>query len=57
MIEVPEEEMQPKIEETVVQEKRSRGARIALLAAAIGVLLVSVFLLVRLIVSVYYLLF
>ncbi|MBQ0095601.1 MAG: hypothetical protein KBT49_07455 [Bacteroidetes bacterium] len=57
MIEVPEEEMQPKIEETVVQEKRSRGARIALLAAAIAVLLVSVFLLVRLIVSVYYLLF
>lgn len=57
MAEVPEEEQQPVIEETVVEEKRSKGARAALLAAAVAALLAAVWLLVRLVLSIYYLFF
>ena len=56
-IEVPEGELQPKEEETVVEVKRSREARIALLAAGLVVAAAGVTFLVLTVLKLYYLFF
>lgn len=56
-VEVPEEELQPKEEETVVEVKRSREARMALLAAGLIVAAAGLAFLVLTILKLYYLFF
>ena len=56
-IEVPEDELQPKEEETVIEEKRSKGARIMLLTAGIAVAAVGAVSFVLAILKLYYLFF
>ncbi len=56
-VEVPEEELQPKEEETVVEVKRSREARMALLAAGLIVAAAGVAFLVQTYLKLYYLFF
>ena len=56
-IEVPEEELQPKEIETVIEEKRSKGARIALLAAGIVIAAAGTVFFVLAVLKLYYLFF
>lgn len=56
-VEVSEEDMQPKEEETVVEEKRSRGARMLLLAAGITIAVAGAVFIVLTLLKVYYLFF
>ena len=56
-IEVTEDELQPKEEETVIEEKRSKGARIMLLTAGIAVAAVGAVSFVLAILKLYYLFF
>lgn len=56
-IEVPEDELKPKEEETVIEEKRSKGARIMLLAAGIAVAAVGTVAFVLAVLKLYYLFF
>ena len=56
-IEVPEDELKPKEEETVIEEKRSKGARIMLLAAGIAVAAVGAVAFVLAVLKLYYLFF
>lgn len=56
-IEVPEEELQPKEIETVIEEKRSKGARIALLAAGIVIAVAGTVFFVLAVLKLYYLFF
>lgn len=56
-VDVPESELQSRIEETVVEEKRSKGARMAILVTAVVVSASAVVLLVMAIMNLYYLLF
>ena len=56
-IEVPEDELQPKEEETVIEEKRSKGARIMLLTAGIAVAAVGAVSFVLAVLKLYYLFF
>ena len=54
-IEVPADELQPKEEETIVEEKRSKGARIMLFVAGTVVAVAAIVLLVFAILKLYYL--
>ena len=56
-IEVSPEELQPKEEETVIEEKRSKGARMALLAAGIAVAAAGTAFFVLAVLKLYYLFF
>ena len=56
-IEVSPEELQPKEEETVIEEKRSKGARIALLSAGVVVAVAGTALLILGVLKLYYLFF
>ena len=56
-IEITEEEMQPKEEETIVEMKRSKGARIMLLAAGIAIAVAGAFFVLLGILKMYYLIF
>ena len=56
-IEVSAEELQPKEEETIVEMKRSRGARMALLLAGVAVSVCGAVFLVFAILKLYYLFF
>lgn len=56
-IEVSEEELKPKEEETIVEVKRSKGARIMLLVAGVVLLAVGAVLLVLSVLKLYYLFF
>lgn len=56
-IEVSEEELQPKEEETVIEEKRSKGARMLLLTAGIAVALAGTVFFVLAVLKFYYLYF
>ena len=56
-IEVPEEELQPKDQETIVEEKRSKGARMMLFVAGTAVAVASTVFLVLAILKLYYLFF
>ena len=56
-IEVPEEELQPKEEETVIEMKRSKGARIMLLAAGIAVAAIGSVSFILAVLKLYYLFF
>ena len=56
-IEVSPEELQPKEEETVIEEKRSKGARIALLTAGIAIAVAGTVFFVLAVLKLYYLFF
>ena len=56
-IEVPEDELQPKEEETVIEVKRSKGARIMLLTAGVVLAAVGTFFFVLMVLKLYYLFF
>lgn len=56
-IDVPEQELQSRIEETVVEEKRSKEARMAILIAAVVVSVCGAAMLVLAIMNLYYLIF
>ena len=56
-IEVSDEELQPKEEETVIEEKRSKGARIALLIAGIVIAAAAAVFFVLAVLKLYYLFF
>ena len=56
-IEVPEEELQPKEIETIIEEKRSKGTRIALLAAGIVIAAAGTVFFVLAVLKLYYLFF
>lgn len=56
-IEVSEDELQPKVEETVIEEKRSKGARIVLLTAGIVIAASGAVFFVLTILKLYYLFF
>lgn len=56
-VEVPEEELQPKEEETIIEEKRSKGARIALLTAGIIIAVAGSVFFVLAVLKIYYLFF
>jgi hypothetical protein len=56
-IEVSEEELQPKVEETVIEEKRSKGGRIALLTAGIVIAVAGTAFFVLAVLKIYYLFF
>ncbi len=56
-IEVSPEELQPKEEETVIEEKRSKGARIALLSAGVVVAVAGTALFILGVLKLYYLFF
>lgn len=56
-VEVPEEELQPKEVETVIEERRSKGARIALLTAGIIVAVAASVFFVMAVLKIYYLFF
>ena len=56
-VEVSEEELQPKEEETIVEEKRSRGSRIMLLTAGILVAVAGTVFFVMTVLKLYYLFF
>ncbi len=56
-VDVPQSELQSRIEETVVEEKRSKGARMAILVSAVVVSACGVGLLILAIMNLYYLLF
>lgn len=56
-IEVSDEELQPKEEETVIEEKRSKGARIVLLSAGIAVAAIGTIFFILMVLKLYYLFF
>ena len=56
-VEVPEEELQPKEVETVIEEHRSKGARIALLSAGLVVAIAGSVFFVLAVLKIYYLFF
>ncbi len=56
-IEVSPEELQPKEEETVIEEKRSKGARMTLLAVGITVAVAGTVFFVLAVLKLYYLFF
>ena len=56
-IEVSPEELQPKEEETVIEEKRSKGARIVLLTAGIIIAVTGTVFFVLAVLKLYYLFF
>ena len=56
-IEVSPEELQPKEEETVIEEKRSKGARIALLTAGVAIAVAGTAFFVLAVLKLYYLFF
>ena len=56
-IEVSEEDLQPKEEETIVEEKRSKGARIMLLTAGVVIAMAGTVFFVLSVLKLYYLFF
>ncbi|MBO4724004.1 MAG: hypothetical protein J5596_01620 [Bacteroidaceae bacterium] len=56
-VEVSEEELQPKEEETIIEEKRSKGARIMLLSAGIILAVAGTVFFVLMVLKLYYLFF